>query len=298
MKMTNKPKTILRADALAENYVSALEALRNGVKNYIVSGYDDLDKKLPAWLHNGHLIIVAARPSMGKTAFSQQLSENIAENGKTSLFFTLEMGSHEVTERSISRRSGVPVPTLKTGEIANNQWGDIATAIGEFSELPFLVDDSTFDLDTIIEKARAVAKNLENEGLPPLGCIIIDYLQMVAISRSGSHGNRNIEVGEIATAFKRLAKELDIPVIALAQLDRGVESRTDKRPTLSDLRESGQIEQDADLVLFLYRDDYYTKKESEDPGVCEVIAAKNRHGATDTVRMAFLAERIMFGGVR
>lgn len=290
---TENRKTVFVARDLVQNYIACLEALRRGEKRHLNSGFSDLDQRLPAWLHDGHLIVVAGRPSMGKSTFAQQLGENIAERGRTTLMFTLEMTGHEIAERSLSRRSGVPVPVLKTGENIDARWNEIARAVGEFVQLPYMVDDTSYELEVILRKARQVAATLNGEGFPPLGCIIVDYLQLVAAEAA----NRNLEVGAVASALKRLAKELCIPVIALAQLNRSVEGRVDKRPTLADLRESGQIEQDADLVLFLYRDDYYHKEKSEDPGVAEVIAAKNRHGATDTIRLAFIPERLLFGGL-
>ncbi len=289
------PKDMLCANELVDNYVKALEARVNGDKRHIDSGFTELDRRIPAWLHEGHLVVIAGRPSMGKSAFSQQLAENVAESGRTAIIFSLEMSGYEITERSIARRSGVPVPSLKTGEnLSKSNWSAITTALGAFSQLPLLVDDASFELSTIVNNAKSIAASIENSKLPPLGCIVIDYLQLV----TAKGANRNLEVGQVASRLKRLAKELSIPVIALAQLNRLVESRVDKRPVLSDLRESGQIEQDADMVVLLYRDEYYNGDNSQDIGVTEVIAAKNRHGTTGTVKLEFIGERMLFRDLR
>lgn len=290
----NLPKTMVLAKDLVGEYVRVLEGRSKGEKQYIDSGFAELDRHLPAWLHSGHLIVIAGRPTMGKTAFAQQLSENAAESGHTVLFFSLEMSSHEITERSIMRRSGVSTKKLKTGNGLNkNEWEAITRAFQEFAPLPFIADETSFTLSAIINNAKAAAASLKEKGLPPLGCIVVDYLQLVSTDRQAA--NRTLEVGQISTGLKRMAKDLSVPVIALSQLNRSVEGRDDKRPTLSDLRDSGQIEQDADLVLFLYRDEYYNKDKSPDLGIAELIAAKNRHGSVCTVKLRFTAERAMFG---
>ena len=219
------------------------------------------------------------------------IAEHVAQS-KIAMLFTLEMSSFEITERSVSRRSGVPIPTLKRIEaIEEAHWPLIVDAVNKYSLLPLMVDDSSFDIDALITRTKDSAAGLEKAGLPPLGCVVVDYLQLIGASGA----NRNLEITEITGKLKRLAKELAIPVIALSQLNRSLEGRKDKRPILSDLRESGAIEQDADLVLFLYRDEYYNKEACTEPGVAEVIAAKNRHGATGMAKLAFIGERVMFG---
>lgn len=286
-----RPKTMKLARDLAAEYMDSLEQLVNGQRHHVDSCFKSVDAKIPAWLHEGHLIVIAGRPAMGKSVFGQMIAEHIASDKKTALLFTLEMSSYEITERSISRRSGVPIPTLKClDEIQPDHWPKISDAVDQFSLLPFLVDDSSFDISALIHKAKAAAAGLIKSDLPPLGCVVVDYLQLIGATGA----NRNLEITQITGALKRLAKELAVPVIALSQLNRAVEGRQDKRPTLSDLRESGAIEQDADLVLFLYRDEYYTKDACQEPGVAEVISAKNRHGATGTVKLAFIGERVMF----
>lgn len=288
---SKKPKTMRLANDLATDYVNALDARFNGAKHHIPSGFKTLDKRMPGWLHEGHLIIVAGRPAMGKSAFAQQVAEAVAAQQRTAILFTLEMSGYEITERALARRSGIPIPTLKTAEnMADDDWSKISDALAQFAPLPLLVDDASFDIAALVSKTKAAVAGLAQACLPPLGCIVVDYLQLVGAKAA----NRTLEVGQVTSSLKRLAKELAVPVVALSQLNRGVESRTDKRPALSDLRESGQIEQDADLVLFLYRDDYYDEN-SQDKGMAEVIAAKNRHGTTGTVKLAFIGERVMFG---
>ncbi len=289
-----RPKTMMLAKDLAIAYTASMDALLDGVTHHMASPFIDLDRKIPAWLHEGHLVVVAGRPAMGKSVFGQMIGEHVAEQGKTSILFTLEMSNYEITERSISRRSGVSIPRLKVVESLGKQdWQVICAAIAEFEKIPFLVDDASFDVDSLVHKAKAAAAGLVKAGLPPLGCIVVDYIQLVG----GKGANRNLEITQVTGALKRMAKELSVPVIALSQLNRAVEGRSDKRPTLSDLRESGAIEQDADLVLFLYRDEYYTKEACKEPGVAEVISAKNRHGATGVAKLAFLGERVMFANL-
>lgn len=286
-----RPKTMKLAKDLADDYMQSLERLVNGERHHLESCFKSLDAKIPAWLHEGHLIIVAGRPAMGKSVFGQMIAEHVAGNQKTAILFTLEMSSYEITERSVSRRSGVPIPTLKQIEnLEEKDWPKIGQAVHEYSLLSLLVDDSSFDIGALLNKAKAAAAELAKVGLPPLGCIVVDYLQLIGASGA----NRNLEISQVTGALKRLSKELAIPVIALSQLNRAVEGRVDKRPTLSDLRESGAIEQDADLVLFLYRDEYYTKELCTEPGIAEVISAKNRHGATGTAKLEFVGERVMF----
>lgn len=285
------PKSMRLARDLAGEYTDALDALANGRKHHMASGLCTLDKHLPGWLHERHLIVIAGRPAMGKSAFAQQIAEGVAGQQRTTILFTLEMSGYEITERSVARRTGVPLPALKTADaLTDDHWTKITSALAQFAQLPLLIDDASFDVAGMVNKVKAAVAGFEQAGLPPLGCIVVDYLQLVGAKAA----NRTLEVGQVTSRLKRLAMELSVPVIVLSQLNRGVESRTDKRPVLSDLRESGNIEQDADLVLFLYRDEYYDPA-TPDRGTAEVIAAKNRHGPTAQVKMAFLAERVMFG---
>lgn len=289
--MDKRPKTMRLSKHVAADYLAALDARVTGQKHHIPSGFPSLDRQLPAWLHQGHLIVIAGRPAMGKSAFCQQIVENVASEKRTTIMFTLEMSSYEITERAMSRRTGIPIPTLKTANgLANRDWERLTNAYAELSLLPFLIDDSTFEIDEIVAKTHAASADLAKADLPPLGCVAIDYIQLVAAQAA----NRTLEVGQVTNKLKRLAKELSVPVVALSQLNRAAENRNDRRPTLADLRESGNIEQDADLVLFLYRDEYYNPDSSE-KGVAEIIAAKNRHGATVTTKLAFSGEQVRFG---
>lgn len=284
------PKSMRRIADVVLDYIDALDARTAGERHYVPSGFANLDRRFGGWLHEGHLIILAGRPAMGKSALAQQIAENVAGHGKTVIFMSLEMSSYELVERSISRRSGIPVPTLKVGTLDTEQWGRVAEAMEQTMALPLLIDDASFDIAGLLAKVKAAAASLEKAGLPPLGLIVVDYLQMV----TGKGINRTLEVGQVSGGLKRLAKELETPVLALSQLNRAVETRNDKRPTLADLRESGSIEQDADLVLFVYRDEYYNEA-SPDRGIAEIIAAKNRHGETGTAKLAFIGERVQFG---
>jgi replicative DNA helicase len=289
---TPKSKSMRRAVDIATDYLTALnERNASGKKHYMSSGFKDVDKKIGGWLHEGHLIVVAGRPAMGKSAFAQQVAEQAAElNDRTTIFVSLEMSSYELIERSISRRSGIPVPVLKLGVLRDDQWSSITMAMSRISVMPMMIDDASFDINSLVSKIKAAAAGLEASGLPPIGLVVVDYLQLV----TGKGINRTLEIGQVTGGLKQLAKELQAPVMALSQLNRAVEGRNDKRPGMADLRESGSIEQDADLVMFLYRDEYYDEK-SRDKGMAEVIVSKNRHGETSTVKLAFIGERVQFG---
>jgi replicative DNA helicase len=284
-------KSMRLASDIASEYVSTLENRLIGQKRHLQTPFKALDSGIPGWLHEGHLIIIAGRPAMGKSAFAQQILEFTASQQRTSILFTLEMSSYEIVERTVARRTGISIPRLKTSlDLSSTELSKISKAIEEFSMLPMLIDDASFEIEGLIEKTKKSVLNFSKYNLPPLGCIVVDYLQLVGSKAM----NRNMEVGQVTSGLKRLAKELAVPVVALSQLNRSLESRVDKRPLLSDLRESGQIEQDADLVLFLYRDDYYNEK-SLDKGIAEVIIAKNRHGNNGILKLGFHKERIMFG---
>lgn len=287
-------KGIQSLQTLLTDYMVMLNERMAGHIHCQPSGFTDLDDKFGGWLHDGHLIIIAARPAMGKSAFVQQLVENVAKgNGKTGLFFSLEMSAYELVERYVSRVSGVPVPILKTGKLDKAQVAKVAEVI-PYADIPVYIDDNSYSIDNIVGKAKAVQKRCVDAGHPPLGVIAVDYLQMVTTGNGGNGANRALEVGAVSMALKRLAKDIQVPVIAVAQLNRGVEGRPDKRPSMSDLRESGQIEQDADSIFMLYRDEYYHPDKEEAKGVAEVSCQKNRHGSTGTVRLSFVGERVMF----
>jgi replicative DNA helicase len=228
------------------------------------------------------LIIVAARPSVGKTAFALNIAQNAGVRSKATVaIFSLEMGAAQLVQRMICAEANVDANRLRTGELKPEDWQKLTMAIGSLSEANIYIDDSP---SLNVAEIRAKSRRLKKE--KGLDMIVIDYLQLIH-GRGKGGDNRQQEVSEISRTLKQIARELEIPVIALSQLSRGVEQRQDKRPMMSDLRESGSIEQDADIVAFLYRDDYYNK-ESEKEGVIEIIIAKQRNGPVGTVELAFL----------
>lgn len=246
----------------------------------IPSGFPDLDKMTNGF-QRSDLIIVAARPSVGKTAFALNIAQNVGVRAKeTVAIFSLEMGAAQLVNRMICAEANVDAGRLRTGQLEPEDWEKLTMAIGSLSESQIYIDDSA---SITVADIRAKCRRLKQE--QGLGMILIDYLQL--ISGRGKGDNRQQEVSEISRTLKQIARELNVPVIALSQLSRGVEQRQDKRPMMSDLRESGSIEQDADIVAFLYRDDYYDK-ESEKKNIIEIIIAKQRNGPVGTVELAFL----------
>ncbi|SFZ77375.1 replicative DNA helicase [Chitinimonas taiwanensis] len=246
------------------------------------TGFTDLDSKTSG-LQPGDLIIVAGRPSMGKTAFSVNIAENVAiDAGKPVAIFSMEMGGAQLAMRMIGSVGRLDQHKIKTGRFEDDDWQKLTYAAGKLSEANIFIDE-TPGLTAL--ELRARARRLARQFDGQLGLIVIDYIQLM--SGSGKDQNRATEVGEISRSLKGLAKELKVPVIALSQLSRSVEQRPNKRPMMSDLRESGAIEQDADLIMFLYRDEYYNP-DSPDKGLAEVIVSKHRNGPTGTVRLTFL----------
>ncbi|MDF2960530.1 MAG: helicase, partial [Paenibacillus sp.] len=244
----------------------------------IKSGFLDLDK-MTAGFQRSDLIIVAARPSVGKTAFALNIAQNVGVREKqTVAIFSLEMGAAQLVQRMICAEANVDATRMRTGFLESDDWEKLTMAIGALSEANIYIDDSP---SVTVADIRAKCRRLKQER--GLGMILIDYLQL--IHGRGKGDNRQQEVSEISRTLKQIARELDVPVIALSQLSRGVEQRQDKRPMMSDLRESGSIEQDADIVAFLYRDDYYDK-ESEKKNIIEIIIAKQRNGPVGTVELA------------
>ena len=245
------------------------------------SGFRDLDR-ITAGFQPGNLIVLAARPSMGKSALAVCIAANVAvREKKPCAFFTLEMSRQEIVQRLMCAEAKVNVQHVRTGKLSSDDWPRLAAACAALEESPLLVDD-TAGL-TLLE-LRSKAQKLKR-ATPDLGMIVVDYLQLMAAD--GKPESRLQEVSAISRGLKAIARDLDVPVLALSQLSRAVEQRHDKRPILSDLRESGSIEQDSDLVMFLYRDDYYDP-ESEEQGIAELRIAKHRNGPTDDVRLAFL----------
>lgn len=250
----------------------------------LATGFYDLDK-ITSGFHENELIIIAARPAMGKTAFALNLASNIAiQSGKTVALFNMEMDAEQLINRMLSSIGQIEGKKFRTGHLENEDWKKLNEAISKLAETKIFIDDTPgMTIGEIRAKCRRLASSEKG-----LGIVIIDYLQLISGSARYA-GNRQQEVSEISRSLKTLAMELKIPVIALAQLSRTVEGREDKRPLLSDLRESGSIEQDADIVAFLYRDDYYTKETSidENTSKSEFIIAKHRNGPTTTVDLIF-----------
>ena len=279
------------SDVLVQTFERIEEIHRNkGALRGLKTGFADLDKKT-AGFQKGTLVIVGARPAMGKTTFAQNLAYNMSTiNGKHILFFTMEMASSEITERMISDVSGVDNWKIRTGNLSDDDFSKISDALGEMDDAPILFDDtSNMNILELRNKARRAAHDYE------LGAIIIDYLQLLN-GTDRYAGNRVQEVTEISRGLKTLARELEIPVIALAQLSRSVTGRDDPRPILSDLRESGSIEQDADLVMFLHRPDYYHQNEDdyEPTNITELLIEKHRQGPTGRVDLYFHPELLRF----
>lgn len=261
-----------------------------GALRGLKTGFRDIDKKT-AGLQKGDLIIVGARPAMGKTTFAQNLAYNIANiNNKGVLFFSMEMAANEIIERMISDVSGVNNWKIRTGNVSDEEFAKIGDAMAEMEQLPIYIDDtSSMNIMELRNKARRAMHDHE------IGIIIVDYLQLIAGSDRYA-GNRVQEVTEISRGLKILARELDIPVIALAQLSRNVTGRDNPRPVLSDLRESGSIEQDADLVMFIHRPDYYKQNDDnfEPTNITELLIAKHRHGEVGKVELYFHPELLRF----
>jgi replicative DNA helicase len=251
------------------------------------TGLRDLDTKING-LNKSDLFLIAARPAMGKTAFALNLALNVAKKyNKTVAFFSLEMSREQLAMRLLSGESFVDSQKMQTGKLADEEWEKLSLAASALSQTDIRCDDNP---SITVAEMNAKLRRVEN-----LGLVIIDYLQLMTGSGYGKGGgeNRVQVVGEISRSLKIMAKELNVPVICLSQLSRAVESRTDKRPIMSDLRESGAIEQDADAILFLYRDDYYNPN-SEEKNVAECIVSKNRHGETGTVKLQWLPQFTTF----
>ena len=275
-------------DILVESFAE-IEKLYNQKEPItgIATGFTDLDYKT-AGLHNSDLILVAARPAMGKSAFALNIATNAAVNSKVPVvIFNLEMSKSQLVNRILCSEAMVDSNKIRTGKIEEDDWVKLATALGPLSEAPIYIDDTP---GISISEIRAKCRKLKLE--KNIGLIVIDYLQLIRGS-SKRNSSREQEISEISRSLKILAKELDVPVIALSQLSRAAETRTDHRPMLSDLRESGAIEQDADIVMFLYRDDYYNQ-DSEKKNIAEVIMAKHRSGSTGTVELLWLGNYTKF----
>jgi replicative DNA helicase len=272
------PQTIDALDRLYKNK-NVLSGVSTGFKDFndITNGFQPSD-----------LIIIAGRPGMGKTAFALNVALNAAysDDSKSVAFFTLEMSSQQLVQRLLSSTAQIESAKIRSGHFTMSDWQKLSSVGGELSKINFFLDD-TPAINPL--ELRAKCRRLKREH--GLDIVFVDYLQLMSSSRGD---NREQQISDISRSLKALAKELDIPVVALSQLNRGVEQRQDKRPLISDLRESGAIEQDADLIIFLYRDEVYTKDKCLTPGVAEVILSKHRHGATGDVKLAFVKEYMQF----
>ena len=250
----------------------------------VPTGFTDLDK-MTSGFQAGDLIILAARPSMGKTSLAINIAVHVALNeGMPVAVFSMEMGAAQLAVRIVGSIGRIDQGRLRTGKLLDEEWPRLTEAIEKMRTVSMHIDE-TPGLTT--SELRANARRLARQ-CGKLGLIVVDYLQLMSGSGGSSSENRATELSEISRGLKMLAKELQCPVIALSQLNRSVETRTDKRPMMSDLRESGAIEQDADVIMFIYRDDYYNKENSKEPGVAEVIIGKQRNGPTGTVKLAFI----------
>lgn len=274
------------------NSFTELEQLYNQKKHItgVPSGFTDLDNRTSGF-HNSDLILIAARPAMGKSAFALNIAANAALKSEIPVvIFSLEMSKEQMTNRILSSEAMVDSNKIRSGKLDDNDWGKIAETLGPLSEAPIYIDDTP---GISIMEIRAKCRKLKLE--KNIGLVVIDYLQL--IQGSGKRvGSREQEISEISRSLKILAKEIEVPVIALSQLSRAPEQRPDHRPMLSDLRESGAIEQDADIVMFLYRDDYYNE-ESEKKNIAEIIMAKHRSGSTGTTELLWLSNYTKFANI-
>lgn len=283
--------TVFGSDIIAhEAYQHLGEIKDKKIASGIATGFREYDD-LTLGLQNSSLYILAARPAMGKTAFALNMATNVARDTKLPvLFFSLEMSNLELMNRVISTTSRVPYRALQTANIDNTQFNELKGVVDEIASWPIYIDD---DPNCTVLQMRAKARRLKaKQG--QLGAIFVDYIQLMGTSSKAE--NRQVAISELSRGLKILARELDCPVIALSQLNRNLEYRSDKRPMLADLRESGSLEQDADVVTFLYRDEIYDE-ESEDKGICELIVGKNRRGATGRIRLAFIDNCVRFAEI-
>jgi replicative DNA helicase len=254
------------------------------------TGYYDLDG-MTAGLQKGDLVVLAARPSMGKTAFALNIAEHVCIKDELPvLVFSMEMGAAQLGRRLLASLARIPAQRLQAGTLDQDEWARFAEAIERLQGAQLEIDESP---GLSVAELRARSRRMARKVGGSVGLIVVDYLQLMNGS-SGREENRATELGEISRGLKALAKEMQCPLIALSQLNRSVEMRTDKRPMMSDLRDSGAIEQDADVIAFIYRDDYYTKETCKEPGVAEIILAKQRNGPVGTVRLGFVKELTKF----
>ena len=279
-------------DTLLEAFARINELYKTGADvTGVASGFRDLDG-ITAGFQPGNLIVLAARPSMGKSALGLSIAVNVAVREQIPCaLFSLEMSRQEIAQRLMCMEAKVDSHKIRTGKLSSDDWPRLAKACSTLESIPLFIDDTpALSLLELRSRAQTVKRREPN-----LGLIVVDYLQLMTVG--GSVESRLQEVSTISRGLKEIARDLAVPVLALSQLSRAVEQRTDKRPMLSDLRESGGIEQDADVVMFIYRDDYYNK-DSDQEGLAEVHVAKHRNGPTDTVKLAFLRRYAKFSPVQ
>jgi replicative DNA helicase len=280
------PQKLVPLLSAAVERIERLHANRSPITG-LATGFDDLDRKT-AGLQPSDLIIVAGRPSMGKTAFAMNLVEHAVMEGEGAvLVFSLEMPAEQLVMRILSSLGRIDQTRLRTGEMHEDDWPRFSSAVAQLKDKQLYIDDTpAISPNELRTRARRVARESKH-----LGLIVVDYLQLMR--GSGSSENRTNEISEISRSLKAIAKEMRCPVVALSQLNRSLEQRTDKRPVMADLRESGAIEQDADVILFVYRDEVY-HPETADKGVAEIIIGKQRNGPIGSVRLAFIGNLTKF----
>jgi replicative DNA helicase len=293
-------KHLAPVSELAPNTLEMIQRLyeQEGEVTGVASGFEDLDQKTTGF-HKSDLVILAARPAMGKTAMALNFLWHAAGvKGLPVAIFSLEMSKEQLVQRLISQITRIRTQDLRSGNVKAEDWPKLVRGVAEVGRAPIWIDDTAgITLMEMRAKVRRLASRLSAQGEVPLSLVVVDYLQLMVGGSVGNRSeNRQQEVAEISRGLKVLARDLNVPVLAVAQLSRAVEQRHDKRPLLSDLRDSGSIEQDADMVMFLYRDEYYNP-DSDDKGIAEVIVGKHRNGPTGKVQLAWLEQYTKFASL-
>jgi len=286
-----KDKFVHIKDVLTDTYEKIAELHDSDAKDKFSGlpyGFNDLDD-ITSGMHPSDLIILAARPSMGKTSFALNIAQNVAGRGKSVGVISLEMSKDQLVERMFCSLLQVDSWKIKTGQLDDADFAKMGPVMDKLNSMKLFIDDS---LASSVVELRAKTRRLQMEH--GLDLVIIDYLQLMSSGKGGFAANRVNEISDISRSLKALARELNVPIIALSQLSRAVESRPDKRPVLSDLRESGAIEQDADIVMMMYRDDYYNGTDSDKPGITDILIRKHRHGAVGSIDLLFKKEQMKF----
>lgn len=293
LAVANRKQTgsLVKIGDIVKSSIARIEELYDSKDAYtgLPTGFTQFDL-MTSGLQPSDLIILAARPSMGKSSLVLNMAEHVALKGKKSvIFFSLEMSKEQLVQRMLCSQAGIDAAKLRVGQLNEAEWGQLLEAADRLSQAKIMLDDTPGM--TALEM-RSKARRWKNEN--GLDLIIVDYLQLMQGSSKRASDNRQQEMSDISRSLKGLARELNVPLIALSQLSRSVESRTSKRPMLSDLRESGALEQDADIVCFIYRDDYYNRENSDQPNIAELILAKHRNGPVGTVKLFFKKETTRF----